>query len=86
MLLDTKQTLDAEIALYRKMLEGEESRGGGLRQLVEQVVKTHSLQQQEDTGNLCYFVILELIMMNFVRNYASCLGRDCHALVVPTLG
>lgn len=47
-LLDTKQMLDAEIAIYRKMLEGEESRVG-LRQMVEQVVKTHSLQQQEDT-------------------------------------
>jgi intermediate filament protein if len=35
-LLDTKQMLDAEIAIYRKMLEGEESRVG-IRQMVEQV-------------------------------------------------
>lgn len=49
-LLDTKQLLDAEIAIYRKMLEGEESRVG-LRQMVEQVVKTRSLQQQEDTDS-----------------------------------
>jgi len=47
-LLDTKQILDAEIAIYRKMLESEENRAG-LRQMVEQVVKSHSLQQQEDT-------------------------------------
>jgi intermediate filament protein if len=37
MLLDTKQTLDAEIAIYRRMLEGEGD-GPGLKQLVEQVV------------------------------------------------
>uniref|UniRef100_A0A915E2N4 IF rod domain-containing protein n=1 Tax=Ditylenchus dipsaci TaxID=166011 RepID=A0A915E2N4_9BILA len=45
-LLDTKQMLDAEIAIYRKMLEGEESRVG-LRQMVEQVVKTHSLHNRK---------------------------------------
>jgi intermediate filament protein if len=50
MLMDTKQSLDAEIAIYRKMLEGEESRAG-LRSLVEQVVKTHSIQQHEDTDS-----------------------------------
>jgi intermediate filament protein if len=47
-LLDTKRMLDTEIAIYRKMLESEESRSG-LKQMVEQVVKSHSLQQQEDT-------------------------------------
>jgi intermediate filament protein if len=49
-LLETKQMLDAEIAIYRKMLESEENRLG-LRQMVEQVLKTHSLQQQENTDS-----------------------------------
>ncbi len=49
------QTLDAEIAIYRKMLEGEENRAG-LRQLVEQVVRTHGIKQDEETGTpLFYF-------------------------------
>lgn len=49
MLIDTKQTLDAEIVIYRKMLDGEENRAG-LRQLVEQVVKTTSIHQTKEHG------------------------------------
>lgn len=48
------QTLDAEIAIYRKMLEGEENRAG-LRQLVEQVVKTHGLTEVGETGKYFSF-------------------------------
>lgn len=51
MLLDTKQTLDAEIAIYRKMLEGEGD-GPGLKQLVEQVVKTTGLSEAADTEQI----------------------------------
>ena len=49
MLLDTKQTLDAEIAIYRRMLEGEGD-GPGLKQLVEQVVRTTGINEVADTG------------------------------------
>ncbi|KIH46138.1 muscle cell intermediate filament protein OV71 family protein [Ancylostoma duodenale] len=47
----TIKTLDAEIAIYRKMLEGEENRAG-LKQLVEQVVKTHAITQETDTETM----------------------------------
>lgn len=53
MLIDTKQTLDAEIVIYRKMLDGEENRAG-LRQLVEQVVKTTSIHQTKEIGRFAY--------------------------------
>ncbi|ULT82260.1 hypothetical protein L3Y34_011909 [Caenorhabditis briggsae] len=52
MLIDTKQTLDAEIVIYRKMLDGEENRAG-LRQLVEQVVKTTSIHQTKEIEIHC---------------------------------
>lgn len=51
MLLDAKQTLDAEIAIYRKMLEGEGDRAG-LRQLVEQVVRTTGINETADTETM----------------------------------
>jgi len=51
MLLDTKQTLDAEIAIYRKMLEGEGD-GPGLKQLVEQVVRTTGINEATDTETM----------------------------------
>ncbi|KAH7716560.1 Protein IFA-1 a [Aphelenchoides avenae] len=51
MLLDTKQTLDAEIAIYRKMLEGEGD-GPGLKQLVEQVVRTTGISEVADTETM----------------------------------
>ena len=83
MLMDTKQTLDAEIAIYRKMLEGEENRTG-LRQLVEQVVKTHSLQQQQDTGIVSDK--LAKVVFVFFRDDACCKGRDCHSDELPAIG
>jgi intermediate filament protein if len=46
-LMDTKQSLDAEIAIYRRMLEGEESRSG-LRTLVENVVSKHAMERREE--------------------------------------
>jgi intermediate filament protein if len=46
-LLETKQMLDTEIAIYRKMLEGEESRTQ-MKDMVSEAVKTHALQQQEE--------------------------------------
>lgn len=42
--------MDAEIAIYRKMLEGEGD-GPGLKQLVEQVVRTTGINEVADTGN-----------------------------------
>ncbi|KAK0395366.1 hypothetical protein QR680_001247 [Steinernema hermaphroditum] len=49
-LLDTKQLLDSEIAIYRKILESEEQRFG-ITQYVQEAVKSHSLQQQEATDS-----------------------------------
>ncbi|GMR60445.1 hypothetical protein PMAYCL1PPCAC_30640, partial [Pristionchus mayeri] len=53
MLLDQKQTLDAEMSIYRKLLDGANDDGqGGLRQLVEQVVKTTGLTEVADTETM----------------------------------
>ncbi|EGT58123.1 hypothetical protein CAEBREN_03292 [Caenorhabditis brenneri] len=52
MLLDTKQTLDGELKVYRKMLDGE-SDNNGLRQLVEQVVRTSAINEVADTETMC---------------------------------
>ncbi|GMT06380.1 hypothetical protein PENTCL1PPCAC_28554, partial [Pristionchus entomophagus] len=53
MLLDQKQTLDAEMSIYRKLLDGANDNGqGGLRQLVEQVVKTTGLTEVADTETM----------------------------------
>lgn len=49
-LLDTKKMLDGEIAIYRKMLEKEEERDN-MKNLVVDVIKSHTIQQQEDTDS-----------------------------------
>uniref|UniRef100_A0A8R1DH11 Uncharacterized protein n=1 Tax=Caenorhabditis japonica TaxID=281687 RepID=A0A8R1DH11_CAEJA len=51
MLLDTKQTLDGELKVYRKMLDGESDQNG-LRQLVEQVVRTSAINEVADTETM----------------------------------
>ncbi|CAI2357844.1 unnamed protein product [Caenorhabditis sp. 36 PRJEB53466] len=51
MLLDTKQTLDGELKVYRKMLDGEQDQSG-LRQLVEQVVRTSAINEVADTETM----------------------------------
>lgn len=51
MLLDNKQNTTSEIALYRKMLDGDEGTEG-LRHLVEQVVKTQAINEVADTETM----------------------------------
>ena len=84
MLLDTKQTLDAEIAIYRKMLEGEENRAG-LKQLVEQVVKTHAITQETDTGISIRTERCCVTENDDCRDNASREGRDGLPSVLPAL-
>lgn len=52
--------MDAEIAIYRKMLEGEGD-GPGLKQLVEQVVRTTGINEIADTG-----LFLALLIQSFI--------------------
>lgn len=40
------------------MLEGEEDRAG-LRQLVEQVVRTHQFRESQETGKISIIILIE---------------------------
>ncbi|KAF1746711.1 hypothetical protein GCK72_023168 [Caenorhabditis remanei] len=50
MLLDTKQTLDGEIKVYRAIIEGVDN--PGLAQLVEKVVRTTAINEVADTETM----------------------------------
>ncbi|KAI6190746.1 Intermediate filament protein family and Intermediate filament, ifa/ifb family-containing protein [Aphelenchoides bicaudatus] len=49
MLLDTKQSLDNEISLYRKMLDGDKSKSG-LKQLIEKAMRNQNLVSSSSQG------------------------------------